>query len=521
MKLINKLYITTKLLSNDKPILENSETDSYETLIFLENNLYRNGEGGLRTRGLFKKSYPDKPLISIVTVVFNGEKYLEQTILSVLNQTYDNVEYIIIDGGSTDDTLEIIKKYEDSIDYWVSEKDKGIYGAMNKGITLCQGDLVGLINADDYYEIDAVESVLETYSLNSYNKDAVYHGSIRYIIDEKKGIVELRRANENISKIVRGMVVNHPATFLPINIYKKHGFFSIENRVVSDWDLMLRLYNAKIKFVPIEDVLANFRKGGISCLFTFSRLIEEIKIRKTHSLKSLSVRELLIYIIGIVLGEKFLTYIVLIKNYIFDIKTLSVLNDINLTLNKGDKIAFVGESGAGKSTLADIIIGLYRPNSGCIKIDGVLLNDDNLQNWRSQIGYVPQQVYLFDGTVADNICFGRQRDDKILEDVLKQANIYYFLQTKEGLETLVGEGGIQLSGGQKQRIAIARALYGNPEILVLDEATSALDNDTEEKIMKEIYHISKDKTLIVIAHRLTTIKGCDKVFEIKNKLINV
>ena len=210
-----------------------------------------------------------------------------------------------------------------------------------------------------------------------------------------------------------------------------------------------------------------------------------------------------------------------LDNVVFSYKTLSVLNDINLTINKGDKIAFVGESGAGKSTLADIIIGLYRPNSGCIKIDGALLNDDNLQNWRSQIGYVPQQVYLFDGTVADNICFGRQRDDKILEDVLKQANIYYFLQTKEGLETLVGEGGIQLSGGQKQRIAIARALYGNPEILVLDEATSALDNDTEEKIMKEIYHISKDKTLIVIAHRLTTIKGCDKVFKIKNKLINV
>ncbi len=193
-----------------------------------------------------------------------------------------------------------------------------------------------------------------------------------------------------------------------------------------------------------------------------------------------------------------------------------VLSNINLTINQGDSVAFIGHSGSGKSTLVDLITGLYRPKNGNIYIDGEALDERNLQNWRSKIGYIPQQVYLFDGTVAENICFGTKQDNKLLIKVLQQANIYDFLQEKEGLETKVGEGGIQLSGGQKQRIAIARALYSQPEILVLDEATSALDSDTEQKIMSEIYKISKDKTLIIIAHRLSTIQGCDKIYELKN-----
>jgi ATP-binding cassette subfamily B protein len=198
-----------------------------------------------------------------------------------------------------------------------------------------------------------------------------------------------------------------------------------------------------------------------------------------------------------------------------------VLSGINLTINKGDKIAFVGESGSGKSTLVDLIIGLYRFNQGEMKIDNVLVDESNLQNWRSQIGYIPQQVYLFDGTIAENVCFGRKLDRGLLEKVLKQANIFDFLQTKQDVDTLVGEGGIQLSGGQKQRIAIARALYGEPEILVLDEATSALDDETERKIMSKIYQISQDKTLIIIAHRLSTIKGCDKIYHLENGVVNV
>jgi ATP-binding cassette subfamily B protein len=198
-----------------------------------------------------------------------------------------------------------------------------------------------------------------------------------------------------------------------------------------------------------------------------------------------------------------------------------VLNNISLNIKKGEKIAFIGESGSGKSTLVDLIIGLYKPINGEIHIDDEKVNDENIKSWRTKIGYIPQSVYLFDGTVGDNIVFGREYDKNKIISVLKQANIYDFLNNKDGIDTKVGEGGVMLSGGQKQRIAIARALYGDPEVLVLDEATSALDNETEEKIMDEIYKASDNKTLIIIAHRLSTIDRCEKVYKLENgKIIN-
>lgn len=213
---------------------------------------------------------------------------------------------------------------------------------------------------------------------------------------------------------------------------------------------------------------------------------------------------------------------ILIKNLSFEYEENNpVLKDINLTIKKGSKIAFIGESGSGKSTLVDIIIGLYKPKNGKILIDGTTLNDLNIKSWRSQVGYIPQSVYLFDGTVGENVAFGSGYDQEKVDEVLKKAKIYDFLNLKEGSSTLVGEGGVMLSGGQKQRIAIARALYTDPEILVLDEATSALDDTTEKEIMDEIYNISDDKTLIIIAHRLSTIDRCEKIYKLNNgELVN-
>lgn len=197
-------------------------------------------------------------------------------------------------------------------------------------------------------------------------------------------------------------------------------------------------------------------------------------------------------------------------------KNKKVLENINIVINKGDKVAFVGESGSGKSTLVDLIIGLYKPLSGEIIIDDKKLTSDNIKSYRSKVGYIPQSIYLFDGTVGENVAFGYEYDKEKIIEVLKKANIYDFLSSKEGIDTLVGDGGIQLSGGQKQRIGIARALYSDPKILVLDEATSALDNETEAKIMDEIYEISQDKTLLIIAHRLSTIERCDKKIMLSN-----
>jgi len=193
-----------------------------------------------------------------------------------------------------------------------------------------------------------------------------------------------------------------------------------------------------------------------------------------------------------------------------------VISDVSLEIKKGDKLAITGESGGGKSTLVDIIIGIHKPVSGKVYIDGMAINDDNIRAWRKKIGYIPQSIYLFDGTVAENVSFGSMPDNEKIKRALQMANIWDFLAAKDGINTLVGEGGIQLSGGQQQRIGIARALYDAPDVLVLDEATSALDTETEQKIMDEIYSVSVNKTLIVIAHRLSTVERCGRRIRIEN-----
>lgn len=224
---------------------------------------------------------------------------------------------------------------------------------------------------------------------------------------------------------------------------------------------------------------------------------------------------------GETLGDKKISFnkTIELKNIYFGYsENKIVLKDINLDIKKGEKIAFIGPSGSGKSTLVDIIIGLYRPISGQIFVDNSIIDESNIKDWRKKVGYIPQSVYLFDGTVAENIAFGKEFDEKNIKEVLEKAKILDFLEThQDGIHTFVGEGGIKLSGGQKQRIAIARALYQEPEILVLDEATSALDEEIEKEIMDEIYEISQNKTLIIIAHRLSTINRCEKVYKIENR----
>ncbi|HEB9321352.1 TPA: ATP-binding cassette domain-containing protein [Campylobacter coli] len=190
---------------------------------------------------------------------------------------------------------------------------------------------------------------------------------------------------------------------------------------------------------------------------------------------------------------------------------------LNLSIKKGEKIAFIGESGCGKSTLVDIIIGLLSPKEGRVLLDENELNMKNVKNYRQKIGYIPQNIYLFNDSIAKNISFGDEVDEEKLQRVIKQSNLEHFVKNlPQGVQTKVGDGGSNLSGGQKQRIAIARALYLDPEILVLDEATSALDTESEARIMDEIYKISKDKTMIIIAHRLSTITRCDSIYRLEN-----
>ena len=179
----------------------------------------------------------------------------------------------------------------------------------------------------------------------------------------------------------------------------------------------------------------------------------------------------------------------------------------------------IGSSGAGKTTLSDVILALLKPAQGQVLMDGIDIEELGAA-WSEVIGYVPQAIYIVDDTIRMNIAFGEEPkkvDDEKVWQALRIAQLDQFVEMlPKGLETVVGERGIRFSGGQRQRLAIARALYRNPEILVLDEATAALDNETEQEVMKAIENLQGYKTLIIVAHRLTTVRKCDTIYEVRD-----
>lgn len=199
--------------------------------------------------------------------------------------------------------------------------------------------------------------------------------------------------------------------------------------------------------------------------------------------------------------------------------SIPVLDEADMIIKRTDCIGIIGESGSGKSTLINMLLGLYKPKSGRITMDGydIFRIPDA---WSRIMGYVPQNVYLLDDTIRANVAFGYAKeeiDDKRVWKALEQANLSTYIKTlSNGLDTRVGEMGVKLSGGQRQRIAIARALYDDPDVLILDEATSALDNETEQSIMEAINRFNRVKTVIMVAHRLTTLKDCNRIYEVRN-----
>lgn len=206
-------------------------------------------------------------------------------------------------------------------------------------------------------------------------------------------------------------------------------------------------------------------------------------------------------------------------SYTFPEAPSPALNNISLTIKQGASVGFIGKSGSGKSTLVDILLGLLTPDSGSVSVDGIDIQE-SMRGWQNQIGYVSQSIYLTDESLRKNIAFGLA-EEAIDEDAVKKAISAAYLtefveQLPEGLDTIVGERGVRLSGGQRQRIGIARALYHNPSILVLDEATSALDIATEKEVMEAVNALQGSKTIIIVAHRLSTIEKCDTVYNLQN-----
>ena len=195
------------------------------------------------------------------------------------------------------------------------------------------------------------------------------------------------------------------------------------------------------------------------------------------------------------------------------------MQDVSLVVRRGEAVGFVGPSGAGKSTLVDVILGLFAPTSGTVLVDGLDIQD-NLRNWQNQIGYVPQTIYLTDDTLRRNVAFGlgdENIDEQAVVDAIRLAQLEEFVTSlPEKLSTVVGERGVRLSGGQRQRIGIARALYHKPSVLVLDEATSSLDTPTEHGVMQAVQDLQGSKTVIIVAHRLSTVEYCDRLYRIED-----
>jgi ABC-type multidrug transport system fused ATPase/permease subunit len=197
------------------------------------------------------------------------------------------------------------------------------------------------------------------------------------------------------------------------------------------------------------------------------------------------------------------------------------LNDLCIRIPARSTVGLVGATGSGKTTMVDIILGLLQQQSGRLLVDGVEISGENRRNWQSSIGYVPQNIFLADDSVAANIAFGvaeQHIDQAAVERAARIANLHDFVVggLPDGYRTSVGERGVRLSGGQRQRIGIARALYHRPQLLILDEATSALDNLTEQVVMDAVHNLGHEITIILIAHRLTTVRECDRIFLLDN-----
>ncbi|MDF1584496.1 MAG: glycosyltransferase family 2 protein [Methyloprofundus sp.] len=246
-------YSTTRCVMRTPPVIVNNSEDKFESVLFLPKNSERKAEGGLRTQGYFKHTQTDKPLISVITVVFNGEQYLEQTINSVIGQTYDNVEYIIIDGGSTDGTLDIIRRYEGAIDYWVSEGDEGIYDAMNKGISVASGEWLNFMNAGDFFANDKI--IYDVFK-EKIKADLIYGDhEIRYSTINKKFKAK------SILEIFKGMIFCHQSMFVSKALQLEFPYEYEQYKFASDFSFIFRYitsdqYNIKYTNSVISSIEA-------------------------------------------------------------------------------------------------------------------------------------------------------------------------------------------------------------------------------------------------------------------------
>jgi ATP-binding cassette subfamily C protein len=327
------------------------------------------------------------------------------------------------------------------------------------------------------------------------------HHSWRYAWQETKGELLTRTPRLLIEALIVGFVMLGVIVYFLIGNSTDKIFITLSlvaivavrlmpslNRITSGWG-SIKLYSVYFDQV-YDDLVASSRSEDTE---QAPRNHEPLLFRETIKLEDLS--------------------------FVYEDCSKPALDRVSLLIPKNATVGFVGPSGAGKTTAIDIIIGLLKPSQGRVLIDGVDIYD-NLRGWQDQIGYIPQAIYLCNDSIRQNVAFGnepRDIDEAKVRQALRLAQLEEFVMgLPEGLDTEIGERGVRLSGGQRQRIGIARALYNDPSVLVMDEATAALDNETERAFMESLTNLSGSKTILIIAHRLTTVQACDVIFFLKD-----
>lgn len=368
--------------------------------------------------------------------------------------------------------------------------------------------------------------------LIKWGESRLYYGGKRIQdLQEALGGIKIIKLLNNENSFVKNYTKH---TYGTANVAKKQSFITQVPRPIIEIVMIASMSALIINIIMTENSINNL--GITLSIFAMSifRLLPSIN-RIMFALQNLKFGEPIINLIYNDLTNLKKEKLLNIKNPISFDKQLSLnyicykypkneknsLTNISLEIKKGSTVGFIGESGSGKSTLIDIILGLLSPTSGTLSVDGKEIK--NLQGWQKLIGYVPQDIYLMDNSLRKNIALGLKEediDDEKVWNVLEQAQLANFIKKDpKNINMFVGERGIKLSGGQKQRVGIARALYHNPEVLILDEATSALDNKTEKLFMETISKLSKEKTIIIVAHRLSTVENCDYLYHLKDGFI--
>jgi ABC-type multidrug transport system fused ATPase/permease subunit len=351
---------------------------------------------------------------------------------------------------------------------------------------------------------DVKVSTTQEYFINNFNKNAIKHNhffSLQQFISQSPALIL-----ESIGFFLLCSIVCLMLFVLGASLSKITGFMALLG--VAAW----RILPAMNRLIGSITYVRNSLPYIATEMKYLDKVQNALKFRQNHGQKNKSK---ITFTQEIYLDQVCFSY---------KCNSLQVLSNLHFSIYKGETLGVIGFSGSGKSTFVDLLIGLLNCDKGMIFIDGVPLNNRNLLNWTEQIGYVPQTQYLFDGTLSENVAFGIEQKDidrKKIVSCCRMAAMDYLDDLPSGIDTIIGERGIRLSGGQRQRVAIARALYRDPDVLIFDEATSALDTKNEKEIQKTIYSFKGKQTLLIIAHRLSTVRNCDRLIWIEGGKIHL